>query len=196
MVPSVDMNPVLLKLERDTASQVVLQGTVAADLSPLPRRQRSERLALAAQDSFARLRARHGLIVIASAGSPAEINLAAHDYLNLGNMRWPHDSGGLRSLLLTDIDRGGAFAHLCGTWQLLPVDLRPTLKGFVHNKFRGDAGLLAPGPEQLQALTVVPLLAVLPMQRDHSPPEDDGLYDAAGGGGGWDAAGSTQAGHA
>ena len=180
VVPSVDMNPVLLKPERDTASQVVLQGTVAAHLSPLPWRQRSERLARAAQESFARLRAKHELIVIEGAGSPAEINLAAHDYVNLGTARWARDSGSLRSLLVTDIDRGGAFAHLYGTWQLLPDDLRATLAGFVLNKFRGDAALLAPGPAQLQALTGVPTVAVLPMRRDHGLPEEDGVFDDAG----------------
>ena len=127
VVPSVDMNRVLLKLERDTASQVVLPGTVAARLSPLPWRQRSERLARAAQESFARLRAKHELIVIEGAGSPAEINLAANQYVNLGTARWARDSGSLRSLLITHMDRGGAFALLYDTWQLLPDDLRPTL---------------------------------------------------------------------
>ncbi len=180
VAPSVDMNPVLLKPERDTASQVVLHGRVAAELSALPWRERSTHLAVAARESFARLRARHDLIVIEGAGSPAEINLAAHDYVNLDTARWARDSGHLRSLLVTDIDRGGAFAHLYGTWQLLPADLRPSLAGFVLNKFRGDARLLAPGPEQLQALTGVPTMAVLPMQRDHGLPEEDGLYDAAG----------------
>jgi adenosylcobyric acid synthase len=177
VVPSVDMNPVLLKPERDTASQVVLQGTVAAELSALPWRERSTYLAVAARESFARLRARHELIVIEGAGSPAEINLAAHDYVNLETARWARDSGTLQSLLVTDIDHGGAFAHLYGTWQLLPVDLRPSVAGFVLNKFRGDARLLAPGPEQLKALTGVSTLAVLPMQRDHGLPEEDGLFD-------------------
>ena len=193
VVPSVDMNPVLLKPERDTASQVVLHGRVAAELSPLPWRQRSERLAIAAQESFERLRAQHELIVIEGAGSPAEINLATHDYVNLGTARWARDNGDLRSLLVTDIDRGGAFAHLYGTWQLLPSDLRPTLAGFVLNKFRGDAGLLAPGPEQLQALTGVPIVAVLPMQRDHGLPEEDGVFDTAGTGADWPSAGTSGA---
>jgi adenosylcobyric acid synthase len=180
VVPSVDMNPVLLKPERDTVSQVVLQGTVAAELSSLPWRERSKHLAEAARESFARLRAKHELIVIEGAGSPAEINLAAHDYVNLATARWARDSGHLQSLLVTDIDRGGAFAHLFGTWQLLPDDLRPSLAGFVLNKFRGDARLLAPGPQALQALTGVPTVAVLPMHRHHGLPEEDGLYDAAG----------------
>ena len=110
--PGVDMNPVLLKPERDTASQVVVHGRVDAALSRLPWRERSDQLAVAARDSFLRLAARHELVVVEGAGSPAEINLPAHDYVNLGAARWARDAGGLASLLVADIDRGGAFAHL------------------------------------------------------------------------------------
>lgn len=177
--PTVDMNPVLLKPECDTASQVVLHGKVAPGLSGLPWRERSAQLALAARESFARLHAQHELLVIEGAGSPAEINLAANDYVNLDTARWARDAGPLRSLLVADIDRGGAFAHLYGSFALLPDDLKPTLAGFVLNKFRGDAGLLAPGPEQLEALTGVPLAGVLPMRRDHGLPEEDGVFDHA-----------------
>lgn len=176
VVPQVDMNPVLLKPEADTASQVVLQGRVDAALSRLPWRERSAALAAAAQQSFDRLAARHDVLVVEGAGSPAEINLAPQDYVNLGTARWAREAGTLRALLVVDIDRGGAFAHLHGTWALLPDDLRPALAGFVLNKFRGDAALLAPGPARLQALTGVPLLGVLPMQRDHGLPDEDGIY--------------------
>ena len=174
--PQVDMNPVLLKPERDTASQVVLHGRVAAGLSHQPWRERSAALAVAARASFERLAARHERLVIEGAGSPAEINLAPQDYVNLGSARWARALGHLNALLVADIDRGGAFAHLHGTWALLPEDLRPALAGFVLNKFRGDAALLAPGPQQLQALTGVPLLGVLPMQREHGLPDEDGTY--------------------
>ena len=176
--PTVDMNPVLLKPEGDTASQVVCQGQVNEVLSHLPWRERSRYLASAARESFLRLRQRHELLIIEGAGSPAEINLAAHDYVNLETARWARDSGHLQGLLVTDIDRGGAFAHLHGTCALLPDDLRPSLAGFVLNKFRGDAALLAPGPQMLQRLTGVPTLAVLPMRRDHGLPEEDGVFDA------------------
>ena len=176
VAPMVDMNPVLLKPEADTASQVVLQGRVARELSRMPWRERSPALAAAARESFERLAAQHDLIVVEGAGSPAEINLAPQDYVNLHTARWAREIGPTQALLVADIDRGGAFAHLHGTWALLPDDLRPLLQGFVFNKFRGDASLLAPGPAQLQALTGVPLRAVLPMQRDHGLPEEDGLY--------------------
>lgn len=174
--PHIDMNPVLLKPERDTASQVVLHGRVDAALSDMPWRERSARLADAARESFERLAARHDVIVIEGAGSPAEINLAPQDYVNLGSARWAREHGTLRALLVADIDRGGAFAHLHGTWALLSDDLRGALVGFVLNKFRGDAALLAPGPEQLRALTGVPVLGVLPMRRDHGLPDEDGLH--------------------
>lgn len=181
VVPTVDMNPVLLKPERDTASQVVLHGRADAALSRQPWRERSAQLAAAARASFERLAARHDALVIEGAGSPAEINLAPHDYVNLGSARWARAHGRLQALLVVDIDRGGAFAHLHGTWSLLPEDLRGALAGFVLNKFRGDAALLAPGPERLQALTGVPLLGVLPLQRDHGLPEEDGLCGGAHG---------------
>jgi adenosylcobyric acid synthase len=184
--PSVDMNPVLLKPERDTESQVILQGTVDAALSRWPWRERSDRLTGAARESFARLSQRHELIVIEGAGSPAEINLAPHDFVNLGAARWALSAGEMRSLLVTDIDRGGAFAHLYGTWALLPVDLRDTLAGFVLNKFRGDARLLAPGPQQLRQLTGVPLAGVLPLRRDHGLPDEDGVFDERASGDGTD----------
>jgi adenosylcobyric acid synthase len=178
VAPHVDMNPVLLKPERDTASQVVVQGRVARALSSQGWRERSAALAAAARESFARLGGRHGLVVIEGAGSPAEINLAPQDYVNLDTARWARERGACRALLVADIDRGGAFAHLHGTWALLPDDLRPLLAGFVLNKFRGDAALLAPGPQQLEALTGVPTLGVLPMRRDHGLPEEDGLIAA------------------
>ena len=187
VAPEVDMNPVLLKPEADTASQVVLQGRVDRHLSTMPWRERSARLAQTARQSFERLAKRHELLIVEGAGSPAEINLAPQDYVNLGVARWARELGPTQALLVADIDRGGAFAHLHGTWALLPDDLRPLLAGFVLNKFRGDAALLAPAPEQLQQLTGVPTLAVLPMQRDHGLPEEDGLYEAGSGGSAADA---------
>jgi len=179
VAPGVDHNPVLLKPERDTASQVVLHGRADAALSRLPWRERSGRLAQAARESFDRLAARHALIVVEGAGSPAEINLAADDYVNLGVARWAREQGPARALLVANIDLGGAFAHLHGTHQLLPDDLRPLLAGHVLNMFRGDPALLAPAPQQLQALTGVPVLAVIPRVADHGLPEEDGWFGPA-----------------
>jgi adenosylcobyric acid synthase len=177
--PTVDMNPVLLKPETDTASQVVVHGRVDAELSRMRWRDRSARLAEAARGSFERLAAESDLVVIEGAGSPAEINLAPSDYVNLGTARWAREVGDLACLLVTNIDLGGAFAHVYGTWALLPDDLRPCLQGYVLNKFRGDAGLLEPGPESIFKLTGVPLAGVIPLIREHGLPEEDGLHGHA-----------------
>jgi adenosylcobyric acid synthase len=176
--PSVDMNPVLLKPERDTASQVIVHGRVDPVLGRTGWRERSATLAAAARESLQRLAGTCDLVVIEGAGSPAEINLAPQDYVNLGTARQARELGALDSLLVTDIDRGGAFAHLYGTWALLPDDLRDSLRGFVLNRFRGDAGLLEPGPSDLQRMTGVPLAGVIPLVRDHGLPDEDGLFDA------------------
>lgn len=175
VVPDVRMNPVLLKPERDTASQVVVMGQVRPDLAAVPWRTRSETLWPFARDALHDLMAMHDVVVIEGAGSPAEINLHASDYVNMRTAR----EAGAACLLVTDIDRGGAFAHLYGTHQLLPAAEQALLRGFVLNRFRGDAALLAPGPAQLQALTGVPTVAVLPMWRGHGLPEEDGVFDDA-----------------
>lgn len=172
-VPEVRMNPVLLKPEADTASQVVLLGAVSEELSRMPWRERSAQLWPHARAALHELMAENEVVVIEGAGSPAEINLHASDYVN---MRCALEARAA-CLLVTDIDRGGAFAHLYGTHQLLPPEERALIRGFVLNRFRGDAALLAPGPEQLQTLTGVPTLATLPMWRGHGLPEEDGVFD-------------------
>lgn len=173
-VPDVRMNPVLLKPESDTTSQVVVLGDARADLGRVPWRERSELLWPHAREALHSLMTRSDVVVIEGAGSPAEINLHSSDFVN---MRTALEARAA-CLLVTDIDRGGAFAHLYGTHQLLLAQERALLKGFVLNRFRGDATLLAPGPQQLQAMTGVPTLAVLPMWRGHGLPEEDGVFDA------------------
>jgi adenosylcobyric acid synthase len=172
-VPEVRMNPVLLKPEADTRSQVVVMGEVDPALSSMPWRERSALLRPRARAALHELLGENDVVVIEGAGSPAEINLAPTDYVNLGTAR----DAMAACLLVTDIDRGGAFAHLYGTHQLMPEDVRAQVRGFVLNRFRGDAGLLAPGPEQLEHLTGVPTIATLPMWRGHGLPEEDGVFD-------------------
>ena len=172
-VPDVRMNPLLLKPERDTHSQVVLMGQVSEELSALPWRGRSQRVWPQIAQALDELRAENEVVVIEGAGSPAEINLMASDIVNMRIARHAQ----ARCLLATDIDRGGAFAHLYGTWALLPEADRALLRGFVLNKFRGDASLLAPAPQQLQELTGVPTVATLPMWWQHGLPEEDGVFD-------------------
>lgn len=174
-VPDVRMNPVLLKPEHDCGSQVVVWGQVRDDLRAVPWRQRSEALWPHARRALDELLAENDVVVIEGAGSPAEINLHASDYVNMRTALHAQAA----CLLVTDIDRGGAFAHLYGTHQLLPEAERALIRGFVLNRFRGDASLLSPGPEQLQSLTGVPTLGVLPMWRGHGLPEEDGVFDDA-----------------
>ena len=170
--PDVRMNPLLLKPEGDTRSQVVLLGQVNAELTQQPWRGRSARVWPHIQQALDELRAAHDVVVIEGAGSPAEINLQSSDIVNMRVAQLAQAA----CLLVTDIDRGGAFAHLYGTWALLDEADRKLLRGFVLNKFRGDATLLAPAPEQLEQRTGVPTVAVLPMWWQHGLPEEDGWF--------------------
>jgi adenosylcobyric acid synthase len=171
--PDVRMNPLLLKPERDTHSQVVLLGQVDEALTRMDWRGRSEKVWPVVARALDELLAENDVVVIEGAGSPAEINLASSDIVNLRVARHAQ----ARCLLVTDIDRGGAFAHLYGTWALLPEAERSLIRGFVLNKFRGDAALLAPGPQMLQERTGIPTVATLPMWHHHGLPEEDGVFD-------------------
>jgi adenosylcobyric acid synthase len=172
-IPDVRMNPLLLKPERDTHSQVVLMGQVSAELTAMPWRGRSLLVWPQIAAALDALRAENDVVVIEGAGSPAEINLSSSDIVNMRVAKHCNAA----CLLVTDIDRGGAFAHLYGTWALLPEDERVLIKGFVLNKFRGDATLLAPAPQILQDLTGIPTVATLPMWWQHGLPEEDGVFD-------------------
>jgi adenosylcobyric acid synthase len=171
--PDVRMNPLLLKPEADTRSQAVLLGQASAELSALPWRERGARAWPRIAAALDELRAENDVVVIEGAGSPAETNLHASDVANMRVAR----HAGARCLLVADIDRGGAFAHLYGTWALLPADERALIHGFVLNKFRGDAALLAPAPQDLQRRTGIPTVATIPMQWRHGLPEEDGVFD-------------------
>jgi adenosylcobyric acid synthase len=169
--PDVRMNPVLVKPEGDNRSQVVILGRSDLELSRLPWRERRGALWPVIADALASLQAEHEFVLLEGAGSPAEINLRDTD---LANMRTAK-AAQAGVLLVADIDRGGAFAHLYGTWALLPEDERALLRGFILNKFRGDASLLPPAPAQLEELTGVPTIGVLPWL-DHGLPDEDGAF--------------------
>ncbi len=165
--PSVDMNPVLLKPEADTRSQVVVTGKARPDLTVMPWHERGPHLWPEMEAAYRRLDARHELIVIEGAGSPAEINL--EDLVNNRVL----DYADAAALLVADIDRGGAFAHLYGTWALVPATTRARLRGYILNRFRGDATLLEPGPSDLTRMTSMPCVGVMPML-DHALPDEEG----------------------
>ena len=174
-VPEVRMNPLLLKPEKDTQSQVVLMGQVNAELSKMLWRGRSASVWPTVAQALDELMLENDVVVIEGAGSPAEINLKDSDIVNMRVALRANAA----CLLVTDIDRGGAFAHLYGTWAMLPPDEQQLIHGFVLNKFRGDASLLAPGPQMLQDMTGVPTVATLPMWWHHGLPEEDGVFDMA-----------------
>jgi adenosylcobyric acid synthase len=174
LAPRADFNPVLIKPTGDQSAQLVVNGVVACDLSTrdfgLVRREyRSAVLA-----AFDRLSHTFDLVILEGAGSPAEINLRQHDIVN---MQMAKDARA-PVLLVGDIDRGGVFAALVGTLTLLEADERKLVKGFVINKFRGDARLLAPGLEMLSDRTGISCFGVLPHWRDLRVPQEDSL--------GWD----------
>jgi adenosylcobyric acid synthase len=170
--PDVRMNPVLVKPEGDTRSQVVVNGRPDLALSPLPWQERAPLLVHAVEDALRSLLADFQLVLIEGAGSPAEINLRRSDVANMHVA----ELADARVVLVADIDRGGAFAHLYGTWSLIARNERRRLGGFVLNKFRGDASLLAPAPSDLEQLTGVPLLGVVPWI-DHGLPDEDGAAE-------------------
>ena len=170
--PSVEMNPLLLKPEADTRSQVILLGQVNEALTAMPWRSRCQHTWPVISSTLDALRRRHDLIVIEGAGSPAEINLQATDVVNMRVARHVQAA----CLLVSDIDRGGAFAHLYGTWALMQPPDRSLLKGFVLNRFRGDASLLAPAPQIIEEMTGVPVVATVPMWTGHGLPEEDGWF--------------------
>jgi adenosylcobyric acid synthase len=176
--PEVRMNPVLIKPEADARSQVVVLGRPDLALSRRAWRERPSSLWPVIERSLRSLAGEYELLIIEGAGSPAEINLQSTD---LANMRVARRADA-RVALVADIERGGAFAHLYGTWSLLDAEDRARLCGFVLNKFRGDASLLAPGPSLLHKRTGVPVVGVVP-RIEHGLPDEDGAAapGAAGG---------------
>ena len=168
--PDVRMNPVLLKPEADTQSQVVVRGVVDRELTATPWQDRHDALWTPMVEGLNELTAEFDLVVIEGAGSPAEINLV--DQVN--NRMVEHADAA--ALLVSDVDRGGSFAHLYGTWALVPEATRERLAGFVLNKFRGDPTLLAPGPARLIEMTGMAAAGVLPMLR-HRLPREEGAVE-------------------
>ena len=169
--PEAAMNPVLLKPGGDRRSHVVVMGRPAGEVSSRDFVDGRRHLARAAYDAFDDLSGRYDLVVAEGAGSPAEINLRAGDYVNLGLAQ----HAGMPAVVVGDIDRGGVFAAMLGTVALLePADQR-LVAGFVVNKFRGDVSLLTPGLEQLEQLTGRRVYGVLPWHPDLWLDSEDAL---------------------
>jgi adenosylcobyric acid synthase len=167
--PCVDMNPILLKPETDSRSQVILHGRPWATLGARDYYEKRPALWSAATASLDRLRSEYDLVVIEGAGSPAEINLRDTDMANMAVARYANSP----VILVGDIDPGGVFAQFVGTLALLLPGERALVKGLVVNKFRGDLSLLEPGLRTLEGLAGLPVLGVLPWIRDIGLAEED-----------------------
>jgi len=172
--PDVRMNPVLLKPSADTCSQVVVMGKPALDIGATPWMERRARLWPIVTEALHSLIASFDQVVIEGAGSPAEINLRKGDIVNMAVALECHAD----VYIVVDIDLGGAFAHLLGTWHCLAPEERALVRGFVLNKFRGDQALLGNALDWLQKLTGVPTVAIVPMI-PNTLPEEDTLHHRA-----------------
>ena len=177
LAPHSDMNPVLLKPNSDTAAQVIIHGRVARDLSAADYDAYKPRAMTAVLASWRRLSAQHHCVVVEGAGSPAEINLRERDIANMGFA----EAVDCPVVLIADIDRGGVFAHLVGTLELLSDSERARVIGFVINRFRGDIALLEPGLDWLEQRTGKPVIGVLPYLQGLFLDAEDALSDSAGG---------------
>ncbi len=152
----------LLKPGSDFSSQVVLLGEAVDTVTAGNYRTLRPRLAETAHAALAELRAEYDVVICEGAGSPAEINLRAGDFVNMGLAR----QAGLPAIVVGDIDRGGVFAALFGTVALLDAEDQALVAGFVINKFRGDLGLLKPGLDMITSATGRPVHGVLPFHLD------------------------------
>lgn len=156
--PSVRFNPVLLKPGSDRTSQLVVRGRAVTSVGARDYIEHRDWLRGIVADELAALREEFDVVVCEGAGSPAEINLRATDLANMGLAH----AANLPVIVIGDIDRGGVLAHLFGTLAVLSPEDQALIAGFVVNKFRGDPALLAPGLDQLHALTGRPTLGVVP----------------------------------
>jgi adenosylcobyric acid synthase len=177
LAPSVAFNPVLLKPGSDRSSQVVVHGRVDGTVSARSYQHRKAALLDVVTATLADLRRRFDVVICEGAGSPAEINLRANDIANMGLAQ----AADLPVLIVGDIDRGGVLAHLFGTLAVLDPADQARVAGFVVNKFRGDPTLLAPGLDQLAALTGRPTLGVLPWEERLWLDAEDSLSAVADG---------------
>src|SRR6266536_1494893 len=169
--PHVDMNPILLKPTSDVGSQVVINGKVFGNYRGADYYRLRPHLLDAVSAAYRRLASRYEIIVLEGAGSPVEMNLKDRDVVNM-KMAEIADAA---CVLVADIDRGGVFASLVGTYALLEPHERARFGGFLINKFRGDVSLFTPGVEYLENRLSHPCLGVIPYLRDHGIDDEDSV---------------------
>ncbi|MBW4574347.1 MAG: cobyric acid synthase CobQ [Aphanothece sp. CMT-3BRIN-NPC111] len=169
VTPTVEMNPILLKPQGDMTSQVILKGKAVGTVSASDYYEKYFDLGWQAiKDSLQHLSEQFDLVVCEGAGSPAEINLKHRDLTNMRVAKYLNAS----TFLVVDIDRGGAFAHVVGTLELLEPEERALIKGVVINKFRGQRSLLESGITWLEERTGIPVAGVIPWMNQMFPSED------------------------
>lgn len=156
--PHTDMNPVLLKPHSDTGAQIIIHGKAMHSMDARDYHQYKTTAMQAVLDSYARLQQQYDVIIVEGAGSPAEINLRDRDIANMGFA----EAVDCPVILVADIDKGGVFAHLVGTLDLLSASEQQRTRGFIINKFRGDISLLQPGIDWLEQRTGKPVFGTLP----------------------------------
>jgi adenosylcobyric acid synthase len=166
--PTADMNPVLLKPKGDRKSQVIILGKPYADRTAGDYYESIDDMMKVVESAYYRLAEQYDMVVIEGAGGAAEINLYERDIVNIGTARLLKPP----IILVGDIERGGVFASLYGTLKLLPDDIAPLVKGIIINKFRGDPAILEPGLKELEKITGVPVLGVIPYTDLSIPSED------------------------
>lgn len=168
--PSYHMNPILLKPKEDFISQVIVHGKPAGDMNFYHYQNNFREEALKAiKTSLEVLKKKYDMVIIEGAGSPAEINMLDVDMANMKIARMADAD----VLLVADIDRGGVFASIAGTFALLPEDDRKRIKGIIINKFRGNLDILMPGIRQIEDIVGVPVLGVIPYDEGLKLPEED-----------------------
>jgi adenosylcobyric acid synthase len=164
-----DMNPILLKPNSDVGAQVIIHGRAVTNMDAVAYHDYKRVAMEAVLESHGRLSTAYEVVVVEGAGSPAEINLRANDIANMGFA----EAVDCPVILIADIDKGGVFAHLVGTLELLSPSEQARVQGFVINRFRGDIALLQPGLDWLEQRTGKPVLGVLPYLMDfHLEAED------------------------
>ncbi|NLF52962.1 MAG: cobyric acid synthase [Thauera phenolivorans] len=173
VAPHTDFNPVLLKPATDIGAQVIIHGRAVASLSARDYHDYKPTAMAAVMQSWGRLCAEYEAVLVEGAGSPAEINLRDRDIANMGFA----ELADVPVVLVADIDRGGVFAHLVGTLELLAPSERARVRGFVINRFRGDIGLLQSGLDWLEARTGKPVFGVLPYLHGLFLDAEDALAD-------------------
>lgn len=172
ILATTDMNPILLKPTGEMKSQVVVHGKPLRDYDAVEYRQKYLPVAgNIVQASLRRLREAHDIVVLEGAGSPAEINLKDRDIVNMRMAAWADAP----VILVADIDRGGVFASIVGTLELLEQEERDRICGFIINKFRGNVSLLQPGLDWLEERTGKPVLGVLPFMPGLELEDEDSL---------------------